>query len=191
MPRPALFLDRDGVVIDDTHYIGAIEQVKWIPGAAAAVRKANEAGLPVVVVSNQSGVARGLFAESDVETIHEHIREHFLAEAGATFDRFYYCPHHEIEGSERYRILCECRKPKPGMLLRAARELDLDLSASWMVGDRLGDVQAGLAAGCRVILVRTGYGKNVELPEGSPAMVCADLTEAVNTILARSSTPRG
>jgi D-glycero-D-manno-heptose 1,7-bisphosphate phosphatase len=181
--RPALFLDRDGVVIDDSHYVGSVDQIRWIPGSAAAVRKANDAGFAIVVVSNQSGVARGLFSEADVEVIHEHIRQHFLAESGATFDRFYFCPHHETEGGERYRIDCDCRKPKPGMLLRAARELDLDLEASWLIGDRLSDMQAGIAAGCRTILVRTGYGKNVELSEGSPSLVCADLAEAVDRIL--------
>jgi D-glycero-D-manno-heptose 1,7-bisphosphate phosphatase len=183
MPRPALFLDRDGVVIDDTHYVGTIDQIRWIAGSAAAVRLANNAGYVVVVVSNQSGVARGLFGEADVETIHQHIREHFQAESGATFDRFYFCPHHATEGIDRYRVDCECRKPKPGMLLRAARELDLDLSRSWLIGDRASDIQAGLSAGCRTILVRTGYGKNVELPEGSPSLVCADLAGAVAAIL--------
>lgn len=183
MPRPALFLDRDGVVIDDTQYVGRVDQIRWIPGSAEAVRRANDAGFAVVVVSNQSGVARGLFGEAEVEIIHRHIRDHFLAEAGATFDRFYYCPHHETEGGERYRIDCDCRKPKPGMLLRAARELDLDLNRSWLVGDRLSDMQAGIAAGCRTILVRTGYGKNVELPEGSPSIVCADLAGAIKIVL--------
>jgi D-glycero-D-manno-heptose 1,7-bisphosphate phosphatase len=186
MSRPALFLDRDGVVIDDTHYVGTVDQIRWIPGSSEAVRRANDAGYAIVVVSNQSGVARGLFGEADVETIHQHIRDHFLAESGATFDRFYYCPHHETEGGERYRVDCECRKPKPGMLLRATADLDLDLSGSWLIGDRLSDVQAGAAAGCRTILVRTGYGKNVELPEGSPSLVCADLAEAVAAILGTS-----
>jgi len=183
MPRPALFLDRDGVVIDDTHYVGTVDQIRWIPGSAAAVRQANGAGYAIVVVSNQSGVARGLFGEAEVETIHQHIRERFLAESGATFDGFYFCPHHEREGIGAYRIDCDCRKPKPGMLLRAAEDLDLDLSRSWLIGDRLSDMQAGIAAGCRTILVRTGYGKNVELPEGSPSLVCANLAEAVERVL--------
>ncbi len=186
MPRPAFFLDRDGVVIDDTHYVGTVDQIRWIPDSAAAVRNANDAGFAVVVVSNQSGVARGLFGEAEVEVIHQHIRDHFLAESGATFDRFYYCPHLETEGVGRYRIDCECRKPKPGMLLRAARELDLDLSRSWLIGDRLSDMEAGSAAGCRTILVRTGYGKNVELPEGSASLVCANLAEAVQRILSEA-----
>ena len=154
----ALFLDRDGVLIEEVEYLSRPGQVRMIPGAAAVVRRANDIGWKVVVVSNQSGVARGLFPESALPEIHRVIAAKLLAEAGAVIDGFYYCPHHPTEGVGVYRIECACRKPKPGMLLRAAAELGIDPSKSWMVGDRLTDLQAGAAAGCRTILVRTGYG---------------------------------
>ena len=155
---PALFLDRDGVLIEEVEYLAKLELVRLIPGAAAVVRRANDAGWRVVVVSNQSGVARGLLPESFLAEVHREIARHLLEEAGAKLDRFYYCPHHPTEGQGVYRIACECRKPKPGMLLQAARELGIDLARSWMIGDRRTDLEAGAAAGCRTILVRTGYG---------------------------------
>ena len=144
--RPAVFLDRDGTIIEDAHHLSHVDQVRLIPGAGEAVRRLNEHGLPVVVVTNQSGVARGFFPESLVADVYARLRE-LLAEQGAHVDGHYHCPHHPTEGSGRYTRDCECRKPKPGMLLAAARELSLDLSRSWMVGDRLTDPQAGAAAG--------------------------------------------
>ena len=155
----ALFLDRDGVLIEEVEYLARPEQVRLISGAAAAVRRANDAGLKVVVVSNQSGVARGRFPETVLPEVHRVISAKLLEEAGAVIDAFYYCPHHPTEGLGSFRIDCECRKPKPGMLLAAANELIIDLSKSWMVGDRLTDLRAGAAAGCRTILVQTGYGR--------------------------------
>ena len=155
---PALFLDRDGVLIEEVEYLARLELVKLIPGAAAVVRRANGAGCRVVVVSNQSGVARGLFPESFLADVHREIARQLLDEAGATIDGFNYCPHHPTAGQGSYRIDCDCRKPKPGMLLRAASELGIDLAQSWMIGDRRTDLEAGAAAGCRTILVQTGYG---------------------------------
>jgi len=155
----ALFLDRDGVLIEEVEYLARPEQVRLISGAAMAVRRANDAGLKVVVVSNQSGVARGRFPETVLPEVHRVISAKLLEEAGAVIDAFYYCPHHPTEGLGSFRIDCECRKPKPGMLLAAANELIIDLSKSWMVGDRLTDLRAGAAAGCRTILVQTGYGR--------------------------------
>jgi len=152
-------LDRDGVLIEEVEYLARPEQVRLISGAAAAVRRANDAGLKVVVVSNQSGVARGRFPEAVLPEVHRVISAKLLEEAGAVIDAFYYCPHHPTEGLGSFRIDCECRKPKPGMLLAAANELIIDLSKSWMVGDRLTDLRAGAAAGCRTILVQTGYGR--------------------------------
>jgi len=155
----ALFLDRDGVLIEEVEYLARPEQVRLISGAAMAVRRANDAGWKVVVVSNQSGVARGRFPEAVLPEVHRVISAKLLEEAGAVIDAFYYCPHHPTEGLGSFRIDCECRKPKPGMLLAAANELIIDLSKSWMVGDRLTDLRAGAAAGCRTILVQTGYGR--------------------------------
>lgn len=183
----ALFLDRDGVLIEEVEYLARPEQVRLIPGAAAAVRRANRAGWRVVVVSNQSGVVRGLFPESILPDIHRTISAQLLEEAGAVIDGFYYCPHHPTEGQGGYRMECECRKPKPGMLLRAAGELGIDLVESWMIGDRLTDLQAGASAGCRTILVRTGYGHLAEsaVPDTGAklAAVVPSIVEAVGFAL--------
>ncbi|MFM8273156.1 MAG: D-glycero-alpha-D-manno-heptose-1,7-bisphosphate 7-phosphatase [Gemmata sp.] len=156
MPRDAVFLDRDGTLIEDVHYLARPDQVRLIPGAAAAVRALNDAGALVVVVTNQAGVARGLFPESRVAEVHRRLSE-LLAQHGAKVDAFYHCPHHP-EGLGGYRVACACRKPEPGMLLAAARDLDIDLARSWMVGDKPCDAGAGRAAGCRTLLVRTGHG---------------------------------
>lgn len=175
MPREAVFLDRDGTLIEEVHYLAELSQVRLIPGAADAVRKLNDAGALVIVVTNQSGVARGYFPEANVALVHERLSV-LLAECGARIDAFYYCPHHATEGVKTYRVACECRKPKPGMLLTASREHSIDLTQSWMIGDKPCDAEAGAAAGCRTILVRTGHGKN--LPNA-----VADLAAAVEIVL--------
>jgi len=185
--KPAVFLDRDGVLIEDSDYVGLIEQVAFIPGAAAAVCKLNDAGFIVVVVTNQSGVARQLFPESQVAVIHEYIAARLAEEARARIDRFEYCPHHPVHGIGEYRIDCECRKPRPGMLLSAAQQLDIDLANSWLIGDRLTDLQAGASAGCRTILVRTGYGTEVDITAPDVALNLArdvpSIVEAVDAII--------
>jgi D-glycero-D-manno-heptose 1,7-bisphosphate phosphatase len=155
--RPAIFLDRDGVLIEDVHYLAAPEQVRLVPGSAEAVAALNRAGWPVVVVTNQAGVGKGLFPLDAVGAVHAHLAD-LLATFGASIDGYYFCPHHPEAEVEAYRVRCECRKPQPGMLHRAAAELGLDLARSWMIGDRASDLEAGAAAGCRTILVRTGYG---------------------------------
>jgi D-glycero-D-manno-heptose 1,7-bisphosphate phosphatase len=171
MPREAVFLDRDGTLIEEVNYLASPEQVRLLPGAAEAVRRLNDAGLLVVVVTNQAGVARGYFPEIRVAEVHEHLSR-LLGEFGAKIDAYYHCPHHPSEGVGAYRVDCDCRKPKPGLLLTAARELDIALSRSWMIGDKLSDAEAGAAAGCCTLLVRTGHGKDL------PSAV-ADLTAAV------------
>lgn len=181
--RAAVFLDRDGVIIEDVHHLSRLDQVKLVPGAGRAIRRLNEAGVPVVVVTNQSGVARGLFPESFIAEAHARLAE-LLAGDGACIDRFYYCPHHPDKGIEPYRVACDCRKPHPGMLLAAARDLGLILDRSWIVGDKLSDLKAGAAVGCRTILVRTGHGREQELPEDTnPLNLVADvpaLPEAID-----------
>ena len=177
--RPALFLDRDGVLIEEVEYLSDPGQVRLIRGAAAAVRRANEAGWLVVVVSNQSGVARGFFPESVLPEVGRVIEDRLLVEAGASVDRFYYCPHHPTAGRGGYRIDCDCRKPKPGMLLKAAAELGIDLARSWMVGDRATDLQAGAAAGCRTILVQTGYGRATGIAEPDPRLKLAAMVPSI------------
>lgn len=184
---PAVFLDRDGVLIAEAEYLSHPSRVQLIPGAAAAVRRLNDAGRPVVVVTNQSGVARGFFPESRVVEVHAHISALLLAEAGAVIDHFDYCPYHPTAGVGEYLRDSDCRKPKPGMLLRSAAALGLDLANSWMVGDRRSDLEAGAAAGCRTILVRTGYGSASDLTAPNDELklvaVVPSLPEAVDVIL--------
>lgn len=174
MPREAVFLDRDGTLIEEVNYLSAPEQVRLIPGAAEAVRRVNGAGVLAVVVTNQAGVARGYFPEGRVAEVHAHLSA-LLAEGGAKIDAYYHCPHHPTEGIGAYRVACACRKPRPGLLLTAARELGIDLSRSWMIGDKLCDAKAGEAAGCRTVLVRTGHGR--DLPDDVNAV--ADLSAAI------------
>ena len=155
MPRPAIFFDRDNTLIVGNDYLGDPARVELVPGAAAAVARANHLGYSVVVVSNQSGVARGKYAESDVRAVNARVDE--LLRAGhpdAVIDRHEFCPHHPEADVEEYRRKCDCRKPRPGMILGAAAELGLDLPFSWLVGDAPRDIEAGVAAGCRTILFR-------------------------------------
>jgi D-glycero-D-manno-heptose 1,7-bisphosphate phosphatase len=182
-PRPAIFLDRDGVLIEDVHYLASPEQVRLIPGSAEAVAALNRAGWPVVVVTNQAGVGKGLFPLASVGDVHAHLASQ-LATFGATVEGFYFCPHHPEAEVEAYRVRCECRKPRPGMLRQAAAELGIDLGRSWMVGDRVSDLAAGAAAGCRTILVRTGYGVTQDVltldrSELNLELIAANLADAV------------
>ena len=175
-----MFLDRDGTISEEVGYLNDAAGLRMYPFAAAAIRRLNEAHLPVIVVTNQSGVGRGYFPESSVHAVHElMIRQ--LAEAGARVDGIYYCPHASEDE-------CDCRKPKPGMLARAANEHDLDLGRSFGVGDRYRDVEAAQAAGARGILVRTGYGATELESSGAqwrvaPDWVADDLNGAVEWIL--------
>lgn len=153
----AVFLDRDGTLNVEVDYLRTPEALVMIEGAAAAVRRLNDAGLITCVISNQSGVARGYLTEADLVPIHAKLRAE-LARAGASVNSVYYCPHHAAEGRPPYNIDCRCRKPKPGMLLDAAREFPIDLRRSFVVGDSVVDMQAGNAVGARTILVQTGYG---------------------------------
>lgn len=155
--RPGFFLDRDGVIVEEVGHLSDPAQLSLIPGSAEAIADINRNGIPVIVVTNQAGVARGYYPKSRVAEIHDRLSD-LLAVHGAHIDRYYYCPHHPTEGSSPYLASCDCRKPRPGMLLRAAAELSVDLSRSYMVGDKLTDLEAGLNAGCHAILVKTGYG---------------------------------
>lgn len=188
--RAAVFLDRDGTLIEDADYLVRPEQVRLIPGAAAAVRRLNERGIPVVVVTNQSAIARGMATEADLARVHEWLTA-TLAAAGARLDGIYYCPHHPDFGAAPYRRACACRKPLPGLLLQAADELGLDLAASAMIGDSLRDLEAGVAAGCgSLLLVRTGHGRTEEnkiagANLGREIGVHQDLAGAVEDVLGR------
>ena len=179
--RPAVFLDRDGTIIEEVGYLQDPSKVKLIPGAAEAVRRLNERGVAVVVVTNQAGVGRGYFAESAVAQVHAELARRLAGGGGgARWDAIYYCPHHPDDG-------CDCRKPGPGMFRRAAAEHGLDLAQSFVVGDKASDVRAGALLGCRTVLVLTGYG--VEEAERAraagltPDHVAADLGGATDWVL--------
>jgi len=186
----AIFLDRDGTINEEVGYLDSLDKLVIFPSAFEAIRLINQSGRKVIVVTNQAGIARGLFGEDLVETIHAALRE-ALRRKSAFIDAFYYCPHHPTEGLPPYRQSCDCRKPAPGLFLRAAQDLNLDLSASWMIGDRFNDIEAAHRAGARGILVKTGYGADAlsgegpdaATPAGKPDLVADDILQAVHLIL--------
>ena len=185
MNRAAVFLDRDGTLLEEAGYLDRLERLVFFPFAIDAVRLLNRAGLAVVVFTNQSGVGRGMYPEAFVREAHDVVRTR-VAEGGGRIDGFYYCPHHPAAEIEVYRRACDCRKPGTGMLRQAAGELGLDLSASFTIGDKWTDVQAAQGAGARGILVRTGYGRSSEAsprPGVAPALIADDLIAAAAWIL--------
>ncbi len=155
--KRAVFLDRDGTLIEESGYLDRLERLVFFPFSVDAVRLLNRAGFAVVVVTNQAGIARGIVRESFVAEAHRHIADRLEA-GGAKIDAFYYCPHYPEGTLEQYRKTCDCRKPQPGLLRRAAKDMDLDLERSFAVGDRWHDLAAGQAVGARAVLVRTGLG---------------------------------
>jgi D-glycero-D-manno-heptose 1,7-bisphosphate phosphatase len=178
--RPAVFLDRDGTITEEVGYLNHASRFRMLPFVAAAIRRLNAAGLPVIVVTNQSGVGRGYFPEALVHTVHE-LMAHQLAQAGAKVDAIYYCPHTSAEN-------CNCRKPKIGMLERAAHEHALDLQRSFVVGDRFGDMELARNGRARGVLVRTGYGEGELAWHAAkwpvqPDFVAEDLAQAADWIL--------
>ena len=186
--KRAVVLDRDGTLIEEAGYLDRLERLVFFPYSIDAVRLLNQAGFAVVIATNQSGVARGLVEESFVQEAHDYITGR-LAAGGARVDGYYYCPHHPEAVREAYRQQCDCRKPAPGMLRRAAEDLGIDLAHSFVVGDRWHDLDAGTAVGARGVLVRTGYGRISEAtpPSGTPpAAVVDNLIEAVTWILRQS-----
>jgi D-glycero-D-manno-heptose 1,7-bisphosphate phosphatase len=159
MKKRAVFLDRDGTLNVDVGYPRDFAQITLFPWSAEAVRRINVAGFVAVVVTNQSGVGRGFFSEEELQTLHRRMVE-ALAADGARLDAVYYCPQYDYAAEPRYRGGCACRKPTPGMAEQASRDFGLDLAASYMIGDKIEDVQLGLAFGGTPILVRTGYGES-------------------------------
>ena len=187
--RPAIFLDRDGTLSHEVGYVNHASRFRLFPWSVGTVRAINDAGWLAAVVTNQAGVARGYFPELVVHEVHARLNE-AMASGGARLDGLYVCLHHPREGRPPYRTDCDCRKPRPGLLTRAAAELGLDLRASVMVGDRLSDVAAGHAAGAAGVLVLTGYGLGEweSRPAGGeikPDHVAPDLLDAVDWALAR------
>jgi D-glycero-D-manno-heptose 1,7-bisphosphate phosphatase len=181
----AVFVDRDGTMIEDVGYLERIERLKLFPYTVDAIRLLNRAGFKVVVVTSQAGVANGIVTEEFLVQAHDAIGRK-VADAGGRIDAFYYCPHLPTAAVEKYRTDCDCRKPKPGMIHSAARDLSLDLSGSYLVGDRWRDIEMGQAAGVTGILVETGYGKTEasRRPDNiKPVTVVANLIEATTWIL--------
>lgn len=187
MTKPAVFLDRDGTINEQMGYINHISRFHLLPGVGKAIRRLNELTIPVVVVTNQSGLARGYFPPSLLGAVHEKMTRQ-LADDNAHIDGVYICPHHPEAKEKKYRKNCDCRKPKIGLLEQAARELDLDLTRSYMVGDRWSDLKCAQLAGATSILVLTGYGRGDQLyigpdQEVQPSFVAENLQEAVEWII--------
>lgn len=184
--RRAVFLDRDGTLLDELGFLSRPEDLRLLPGAAEGVRLINQAGWSAVLVTNQSGIARGLFGEPELAAVHARLAEE-LAAHGAHLDALFHCPHHPEQGLGALRRTCACRKPAPGLLLEAAERLGLALGASWIVGDSQRDLEAGRRAGLAGgVLVLTGKGRAelAQFPAREAPLTAADLPTAVRRILA-------
>jgi D-glycero-D-manno-heptose 1,7-bisphosphate phosphatase len=182
---PAVFLDRDGTLIEDVGYLDTLDRVAFFPWTVDAIRALNRAGFAVVVITNQSAIARGFIDEAFVDQTHRHISA-YLEAGGAHVDAYYYCPHHPDGTVDAYSRRCDCRKPGRALIDRASADLDLDPSRSFVVGDKWTDVQLGRAVGARAILVRTGSGAAEErrTPPGVTADAIVDnLAAAASVIL--------
>jgi len=177
----AVFLDRDGTINEEVEYLSRMEDLRLFPNTHEAIGLINRSGMQAVVITNQSGVARGFFDEVFLKRLHDRIND-MLAARGAHIDRFYFCPHHPTEGRGKYRRDCDCRKPKAGMFHKAARDLHIDLASSYMIGDNHTDMEAAHNAGVRGILVRTGYGKTVDISQQA-VYRAGDMLDAVQWIL--------
>ena len=186
----AIFLDRDGTINEEVGYLDSLDKLKIIPAAYEAIQLINISGMKAIVVTNQSGVARGIFNEKLVKQTHVIIQAALL-EKKASIDKFYYCPHHPTEGTGIYLQNCNCRKPLPGMLLQAAHDLDIELGNSYMIGDTYRDMEAAKKVGVKGILVKTGYGREVlqnvdpdaATAGNNPDFVAEDILEAVKWIM--------
>lgn len=183
--KKACFFDRDGVLIEEKNYISNPDDVILSDGAADAVRRMKKAGYLVIVISNQSGIARGYFTPEDLACVEKRMND-LLAAEGVTIDGYYYCYHHPKGCVKEYAIDCDCRKPKPGMILQAARDFGIDTAQSFMIGDKVDDLRAGFNAGCRMAaLVRTGHGSEQDLGEFSGKVIdAAGLSAVIDQLLA-------
>lgn len=188
--KRAVFLDRDGTVNEEVGYLRDLGKLRLIPGAGAAIKRLNESGFAVILVTNQSGVARGYFSESFVHETHA-LLEKMLKEEGARLDGIYYCPHHPTAGDSNYTMICDCRKPGTGLIDRAARDLALDIKNSFVVGDKWSDVELGQRAGAHTVLVKSGFAPddpgNIRPPHmNDPDFIAHTITEAAAWIIERA-----
>jgi len=182
----AIFIDRDGTLNEDIGYVSSPDRLVLYPWAAEAVRLINNSGAKTIIITNQSGIARGMYSEDDLDQIHSRMI-HELSRDGARIDGVYYCPHHPDFGDPRYRVICDCRKPRPGMLLAASREHNIDLAVSFVIGDKASDIQLAENAGARGALVMTGYGRETLADADrwpcKPSIVGENLLDAIKQIL--------
>ncbi|HEU4837190.1 MAG TPA: HAD family hydrolase [Pyrinomonadaceae bacterium] len=186
MKRPAVFIDRDGTISEEVGYVNHPSRFRVFPYSAEAIGILNNSGWLAIVITNQAGVARGYFSEELILSVHEQLERGL---ENARLDAIYYCAHHPSVGEPPYRFDCDCRKPKPGLIDRAVKDFEIDLAASWMVGDRYGDVELARNAGLRSAFVLSGYGRGEwEYQRGTwkyqPDVVCENLLEAVKVIVA-------
>jgi D-glycero-D-manno-heptose 1,7-bisphosphate phosphatase len=186
MKRPAVFIDRDGTISEEVGYVNHPTRFRLFPYSSEAIRILNNNEWLAILVTNQAGVARGYFSEDVIVKVHEQLQRELK---GARLDAIYYCAHHPSVGEPPYRVDCDCRKPKPGLIDRAAQEFEIDRGASWMVGDRYGDVELARNAGLRSAFVLSGYGLGeweYQRPswKHQPDLVCENLLEAVKMIVA-------
>ncbi|MFQ5768075.1 MAG: D-glycero-alpha-D-manno-heptose-1,7-bisphosphate 7-phosphatase [Acidobacteriota bacterium] len=192
--KPALFLDRDGTVCREVGYVNHPERLELLPRSAEAILLAREAGFLCILITNQSGVARGYFPESRIHETHARLVQ-MLDREGTCLDGLYYCPHHPQAGEPPYRRDCDCRKPRPGMIRQAIRDLHVEMTESLVIGDKMSDVETGHAVDIPGILVRTGYGRGEEEYDRSrwstqPDYIADDLHGAVKwAVVRRGGTP--
>jgi len=187
MSKLAVFIDRDGTVSEEVGYINHLSRFRLLPNTAAAIKLLNDAGVMAILATNQAGAARGYFEESMIVRVHEKLALE-LAASGARLDAIYYCPHHPSVGKPPYRQDCDCRKPKPGMINRARAEHDIDLAVSYMIGDKISDVEFGKKLGLKSVMVLTGYGigeyeHQRQDWKTTPDFIAPDLLAAVRWIL--------
>jgi D-glycero-D-manno-heptose 1,7-bisphosphate phosphatase len=185
--RRAVFMDRDGTISEEVGYVNHPSRYRVFPYSAEAVRLLNESGWLAILVTNQAGVARGYFTEEVITAVHDRLRKE-LAQGGARLDAIYYCAHHPTVGEPPYRSDCDCRKPRPGLVRRAAAEFDIDLAQSWMVGDRYSDTELARNSGVRSAFVLSGYGRGEyeyqrNAWQHEPDLVAEDLLDAVRKIV--------
>ena len=187
MKRPAVFIDRDGTISEEVGYVNHPSRFRLFPYSAEAIRILNDSGWLAIVVTNQAGVARGYFSEDVIRKIHQHLVSALHAES-ARLDAIYYCAHHPSVGEPPYRLDCDCRKPKPGLIEQAGRDFEIDMAASWIAGDRYSDVELARNAGLRSAFVLSGYGRGEWEYQSQgwkhrPDLLCENLLEAVKSIV--------
>ena len=187
MKRPAVFIDRDGTISEEVGYVNHPSRFRLFPYSAEAIKILNDSGWLAILITNQAGVARGYFSEDVIVSVHDRLK-HDLHNGSAQLDAIYYCAHHPTVGEPPYRLECDCRKPQTGLIDRAGKDFEIDITASWMVGDRYGDVELARNAGLHSAFVLSGYGRGEweyqrTAWKQEPDIVSENLLEAVKTIV--------